>query len=133
MDQFFNALPEELQAVIGESTIYTDNVGNGTGNVASNVTATKNKIFYLSESGIYGIIQYSNTCEANFQKQLKAYINGMDKVHYKHDNPNTAAYVFLRSPWSSSSNFFVLVNTDGSAGSNYPSVSRGAAPAFAIF
>lgn len=124
-------LPADWRAVISSCTKYTDNVGNGTGD-ASNVTASTQKIFYLAEFEVFGTIYGANEAERNYQRQYGYYANGESRVHYRHDQQNTAVWVWLRSPLLGSRDNFRCITSDG-GWSNYLAYRSGAvAPAFQI-
>mgnify|MGYP004528510505 CR=1 FL=1 len=124
-------IPEELRAVLKSVTKYTDNTGNGS-SMASNVTATTDYFFLLSELEVSGSIRYGNANEADKQKQYAYYSAGNSKIKYKHNNTSTDARWWLRSPRAGSSNFFVIVNTSGVASANGANLSYGFAPGFCV-
>ena len=124
------AFPSDLQAVIKTSTIYTDNTGNGSGNVAP--TATQDDVFLLAEYEIFGTRSYATTQEANYLKQYAYYAAGNSKVKYKHNATASAAIWWERSPYSGGSLYFCCVYTSGSANNNSANLSFGVAPAFKI-
>lgn len=130
-NQFLSAMPSDLQSVISACTKYTDNKGGGS-DTASYVTSTSDKIFLPSEFEIQGTRTYANSAEKNYQKQYDYYKNGNSKIMYKHSEMSTAAWWWLRSPYSSSSTSFCFVNTDGSANGTDAVNSRGFAPCFTI-
>lgn len=129
--QFKNCLESELVSILKTVSKYTDNVGNNTGNVQSNVTATQDDIFLLSEFEIFGSISYSNTYEQNYQKQYQYYIDGNSKIKYRY-NTSYKAYWWLRSPDNNSQSEFCNVATDGEKSSEYAHRSCGFAPAFVV-
>lgn len=61
-----SAIPAELRAVLKSVTKYTDNTGGGS-SAASNVTATTDYFFLLSEFEVFGSISHSNENEKNKQ------------------------------------------------------------------
>lgn len=125
-------IPAALRAVLKSVTKYTDNTANGGGSTASYVTATTDYFFLLSEFEVFGSITYGNTNEKNKQAQYAYYSAGNSKIKYKHDGTSTAAYWWLRSPHASSSNIFVLVNTDGTVDNYGAGISLGFAPGFCV-
>ncbi len=127
---FIAVLPAALRAVLKSVTKYTNNTGNSTS--ASAVTATTDYIFLLSEYEVFGSISYGNSNEASKQAQYAYYSAGNSKIKYQHSATGTAAYWWLRSPYSGSSASFVFVNTDGTVGSGYANYSRGFAPGFCV-
>ena len=119
---FKNAMPSDLQAILRPRTIYTDNTGNGSGNVASNVTATTDTVYIPSEFEVQGSRSYANSYEKDHQQQLAYYKNGASKIRYKSNDTSTAAWWWVRSPYYFGSLGFCSVNTGGSPntyGANY--------------
>lgn len=114
-----------------QMTKYTDNTGGGS-DTASYVTATKDYLPLLSEYEVQGARTYANSAEKNYQAQYDYYSSGNSKIKYKHNGTTTAASWWVRSPLSNSSIYFCLVNTDGTAATNYARNSRGLAPAFKV-
>lgn len=127
---FKNALPSALQSVLKSITKYTDNTGNSS--AASAVTATTDYIFLLSEYEVFGSISYGNSNESSKQAQYAYYSAGNSKIKYQHGSTSTAAFWWLRSPRSSDSTGFVLVNTGGTVGHRGASGSYGFAPGFCV-
>jgi len=113
---FIAVLPAALRAVLKSVTKYTDNTGNSS--AASAVTATTDYIFLLSEYEVFGSISYGNSNESSKQAQYAYYSAGNSKIKYQHGSTSTAARWWLRSPYSSTSPFFVRVNTGGTV-NNY--------------
>ena len=131
MEQWKNCFPSDLQAVIRTTTLYTDNTGNSSTS-ASAVTSNSNEVYYLAEYEVFGSNHYANANESAQQAQYDYYKAGNSKVKYRSDNISNAAYWWLRSPYRSNSNFFCIVNTDGSAGYTSAHFSYGSAPAFKV-
>ena len=124
-------IPAALRTVLKSVTKYTDNRGGGN-TAASNVTATTDYFFLLSEFEVFGSISYGNTNEKNKQAQYTYYSAGNSKIKYKHNGTSTAARWLLRSPHGSHSNYFVIVNSNGTVdytGAAYP---LGFAPGFCV-
>jgi hypothetical protein len=124
-------IPAALRAVLKSVTKYTDNTGGGS-SAASNVTATTDYFFLLSEFEVFGSISYANGNEKNKQAQYAYYSAGNSKIKYKHNGTSTAAYWWLRSPRASNSSYFVGVDTDGTVGDSGASYSLGFAPGFCV-
>ena len=124
-------IPAALRAVLKSVTKYTDNTGGGS-TAASNVTATTDYFFLLSEYEVFGSISRANSNEASKQAQYAYYSAGNSKIKYKHNGTSTAARWWLRSPRASTSNYFVLVNTDGTVNNNSAICSLGFAPGFCV-
>jgi hypothetical protein len=124
-------IPAALRAVLKSVTKYTDNTGGGS-TAASNVTATTDYFFLLSEYEVFGSISRANSNEASKQAQYAYYSAGNSKIKYKHDGTSTAALWWLRSPRASNSNNFVCVYTDGTVSGSDAIYSRGFAPGFCV-
>lgn len=124
-------IPAELRATLKSVTKYTDNTGGGS-TAASNVTATTDYFFLLSEFEVFGSISYGNTNEKNKQAQYAYYSAGNSKIKYKYDGTSTTAAWGLRSPDASDSTSFVYVNNDGTVNSTLARFSLGFAPGFCV-
>ena len=94
---FLAALPFDLRAVMKSVTKYTDNKGSG--NTASNVSATTDYLFLLSEYEVLATHKYCNDAEPNYQAQYDYFKAGNSKVANKHSATGTAAVWWLRSPY----------------------------------
>lgn len=126
------AFPSDLRSVIKTSTIYTDNVGGGSGNVETNVTSTQDSVYLLSEYEVFGITKLANTYEASKQQQYAYYSAGNSKVKYKHNDTGTAVDWWERSPRSTSANYFCIAYYNGSASDNGVWNISTVAPAFRV-
>ena len=124
-------IPAALRAVLKSVTKYTDNTGGGS-TAASYVTATTDYFFLLSEHEVFGSISYSNSNEKNKQAQYAYYSAGNSKIKYKHDGTSAAAPWWLRSPYASTSYFFVLVGAGGTVSYSDARSSFGFAPGFCV-
>lgn len=129
-NSFMAALPSDLRAVMKSVTKYSDNTGGGS-DTASYVTSTTDYLFLLSEFEYHGARSYANSAEKNYQLQYDYYKAGNAKVHYKHNATTTAAIAWTRSVYSSDSNTFCRVYTDGTAGAIGAYYSYAVAPGFA--
>ena len=125
------AIPATLRAVLKSVTKYTDNTGDGS-TVDSNVTATTDYFFLLSEFEVFGSISYANANEASKQAQYAYYSAGNSKIKYKHNGTSTAARWWLRSPRASASSYFVFVGAVGTVYSDGAVFSLGFAPGFCV-
>ena len=125
------ALPSDLRAVMKSVTKYSDNTGGSPDN-ASYVTSTTDYLFLLAEFEYHGARSYANSAEKNFQLQYSYYKAGNSKVKYKHGETGTAAVPWCRSVYVGNTNYFCLVDTDGSANRTYAYGSWGAAPGFTV-
>lgn len=124
-------IPEELRAILKSVTKYTDNTGGGS-TAASNITATTDYFFLLSEYEVFGTIVNANSNEASKQAQYAYYFAGNSKIKYKHNVTSTAAYWWLRSPLVENSNGFVRVRPDGTVSWGNAFYSYGFAPGFCV-
>ena len=124
-------IPAALRAVLKSVTKYTDNTGGGS-TAASNVTATTDYFFLLSEYEVFGSISRANSNEASKQAQYAYYSAGNSKIKYKHNGTSTAACWWLRSPYASNSNSFVFVFADGLVNYYGAYYSLGFAPGFCV-
>ena len=125
------ALPSDLRAVMKSVTKYTDNVGNATGSVAGNVTATTDYLFLLAEFEVFGSRYYANDYERNSQLQYDYYKASNSRVAYKHNATGTAVWWWLRSPYSSYNGSFCDVNAGGGGNGNNAYYSAALLPGFA--
>lgn len=124
-------IPAALRAVLKSVTKYTDNTGGGSSE-ASNVTATTDYFFLLSEFEVFGSISRANPNEASKQAQYAYYSAGNSTMKYKHNRTFARADWWLRSPATISSNVFVDVTTGGTVDINIAYYSLGFAPGFCV-
>ena len=125
------ALPSDLRAVMKSVTKYTDNVGNATGSVAGNVTATTDYLFLLAEFEVFGSRYYANDYERNSQLQYDYYKASNSRVAYKHNATGTAVWWWLRSPHYGNGSGFCIVATGGGGTGNRAYYSAALLPGFA--
>ena len=124
------AFPADLQAVIKQSTIYTDNTGGGTADVVP--TATQDEVFLLAEYEVFGSKRYASSQEPNYLKQYSYYSAGNSKLNYKHNDISTASRWFERSPHSGGTIRFCSVSASGTANYYYVDSSNGVSPCFKV-
>ena len=122
-------IPEALRSVLKSVTKYTDNTG---GSAASNVTATTDYFFLLSEYEVFGSISKANSNERNKQAQYAYYSAGNSKIKYKHNGTSTKAWWWLRSPHANQSVSFVCINTNAGVSNSAADHSFGFAPGFCV-
>ena len=125
-------IPAALRAVLKSVTKYTDNLGGGSYPSVSNITATTDYFFLLSEFEVFGSISYANSHESSKQAQYSYYSAGNNKVKYNHSATSTAVYWWLRSPGASNSTYFMGVNTNSTASIGPAIYSLGFAPGFCV-
>ena len=112
-------MPTEVQNGIREVNKLTS-----AGSQSATINTTADKLFLLSEIEIFGSTKYSKAGEGN---QYSYYSAGNSKVK----NRNGGAYIWWeRSPHGSSSSFFCIVISDGSANADLAAFSYGAAFGF---
>ena len=130
---FINCMPTALKNVLKAVTKYTDNTGNSS-NVASNVTATSDKVFLLAEYEYFGSRSYANQYEYTDGKQAQYdyYKSGNSKIFYSDKSTSSAVYVWERSPYCNDSTSFCSVYNDGGATDDAANISCGFAPGFAV-
>lgn len=126
------ALPSDLRAVMQSVTKYTDNTGGGSGNVASQVTATTDYLFDLAEFEVFGTRYVANSYEQNSQLQYDYYKAGNSKIANNHSAVDTAVWWGLRSPRCNYPDTFVIVWTDGGYDTGNAYASGGLRPGFAV-
>ena len=123
-------IPAALRAVLKSVTKYTNNTGNSI--AASAVTATTDYFFLLSEYEVFGSTTYANSNEANKQAQYSYYSAGNSETKYNHSATSTVVRWWLRSPYASTSSYFVYVLADGTVNYRYANYSYGFAPGFCV-
>lgn len=124
-----DVIPTELRAVLKTVAKYTDNTGDES-TAASNVTATTDYFFLLSECEVFGNTVHGNSNESNKQAQYAYYSAGNSKIKYKHNGTSVATW-WGRSPVRTSYSF-VFVDTNGTLANAYAYLSLGFAPAFCV-
>lgn len=123
-------IPAALRTVLKSVTKYTNNTGNSS--AASEVTATTDYFFLLSEYEVCGELIASNANEKSKQAQYSYYSAGNSKIKYNHDETSTAVNWWLRSPAADTLDSFMIVYKYGQA-SYYPAnFSLGFAPGFCV-
>ena len=110
-------LPADLRAVLKPMTTYSDNVGDGSGSIAANVTATVDYMRLLSEYEIHGVHTYSNTYESadGHQAQYAYFAAGNSRVRYRSESTGSATAWWNRSVCQSTVAYFCSVASDGAA------------------
>ena len=128
---FKNCLPSDLQSVMKSVVKYSDNKG-GTSNAASNVTASRDNVFILSEYEVFGIINYANSAEKSYQSQYEYYKKGNSKLRYRHTALAYKVFWWLRSVAANSSEYFCNVSDSADQIMTNADYSIGFAPAFCV-
>lgn len=128
---FYDALSEDLRAVISPCTKYTDNFAYAAGSLKENVTATQDNIWLPAEYECRGSSYRANSHEKEFQKLYDYYQNGNSVTHFNFTNTTSAVQWWLRSP--ALTNYqFCLTNGNGTFNRNYASKWVGFVPCFTI-
>lgn len=126
------ALPSDLRSVMKPMTVYTDNVGGGSGSVQSNVTATIDYLPLLSEFEVFGTDSYANTYEQNYQARYQYFTNGNPIKRYNTTSTSSGVYWWLRSPVRNSNGTFCVVNASGNMSADNTAFSNGVSPIFIV-
>ena len=125
------ACPSDLSSVVKTVTKYTDNVGNGTGSVESNVTATLDTFFLLNVNECRGE-GVMNTYEKNKSEQYQYYKNGNSKIRNKSNSLNEACYFYFRSPYIANATQFIALAPNGVGAYSNANVVYAFSPAFCV-
>lgn len=134
--EFYALLPADLQAAIKPVVKYTDNVANGTGSIAANVTPTTDYVFLLAPYEMLGAsISYVNEYELSYQEQYAFYrdiaVSASNRIRYRRGTTTPAVWK-LRSPRQNANQYFCAVTTSGTATVQYGRYSAGFAPCFCV-
>ena len=124
------ALPADLRAVLKPVTKYTNNVGQSS--AASAISATIDYLPLMAEFEVFGVQTYANPNEKTHQAQYEYYKSGDSKIKYKQNDVASAAFWWLRSPYSSKDTHFCSVHINGTVNGSFGDSSRGLAPAFLV-
>ena len=126
------ALPADLRAVLKPITKYTENVGHS--DDASAVSPTIDYLPLMAEYEVRGAQSNANNNEVRYQEQYEYYKSGKSTIRYQHNNVDSAAFWWLRSPKSSYSTHFcdVLMNQSGMVYGAHATISYGVAPVFLV-
>lgn len=132
------ALPADLRVVLKSVTKYGDNAAGGTGDKESNISATTDYLFLLSEFEYMGERKYANLYEQNHQEQYEYFQNDASEkaVHLQHSALGQLAAAWTRSPQSSSeTGWFVCIsvsNEKAFSTNQLSYYSMGLSPAFCV-
>lgn len=126
-----SCLPEDLRTVMKPITKYTDNIGDGSDEVETNISATIDYLPLLAEFEIFGSCSYANSYEQNYQVQYEYFAIGNSKVKYKHSDTGSVAYWWERSCDGGGGGFCVTTG-HGAAYSRSAVYSYGISPVFMV-
>ena len=131
---FYDVLPKDLKECISACTKYTDNLHTtdfGSHEAVSNVTATSDNIWLMSEFEIFGVRKCANTNEQTKQQQYDYYKNGNSRIRRPHNDYNGLAVDWwTRSP--SHIGGVCYVDTGGGAGTASSGNLHGIVPCFTL-
>ena len=130
MPQIKAILPADLQVVIRNTTLYTDNTGNKA-TAASAVTANNNAVYYLAEYEVRGTNFDANTNEVAQQAQYAYYAEGNSRLKYRSDSTDDPSRWWLRSPNRNGTYSFCSIDHESSATADATG-SFGSAPCFKV-
>mgnify|MGYP004478694613 CR=1 FL=1 len=105
--------PDDLLAVTRTAKKYTDNVGNGTGAIASNVTATEDWFCIPSPRELGLSTSYCNYNEVNYQSIYKYFESGNRTTMFGQNTIGGPYYYWLRSPVYNNKTEFNCVDGNG--------------------
>lgn len=128
-------IPSALRSVLKTVTKYTDNSERTSGtSQASDVTATEDYFFCLSEVEVWGSADYCCEYEADKQTQYAYYSAGNSLIKYDHRDGTTAARWRLRSRIKQSygSTMSLLVSEAGARMMSRAWKAYGFAPGFCV-
>lgn len=132
-NSFKKAVPSDLLSVIKSTTKYTDNVGGGSGDIQSNVTATTDLFWILNVFEIFTGVVGVNFYESQKTKRYQYYINGNAANRYKSNDLSTGARALMRSPQSNdATNFKYISTTNGMIGNDSARKIYGVSPCFCV-
>lgn len=119
----YNALPAWLKKMTKPFKV-TSGVGGG---ASSGLQTTVHKLALRAEKEVFGTMSYSFSDEANALTQVD-YYKTADNRKKKRGISGSVNRWWLRSSCSGNSNYFCLVNSDGSANGYYASHTYGLTP-----
>ena len=139
MNTIYNAMPSEWQAIISDTSKWSNN--SGITNNTSDFTETSDKLFLLSEHEVFGSRSYSyNTHESDFQVKYDYYTSDSGRIRYYYNASDklgtSAGWWWLRSPAyyddGRERDYFCDVSSGGSASYDYADSGYGVAPGFTV-
>lgn len=130
--EFIACLPSDLQDVLKVVNKYTDNGTGSKHQTNTDVTATQDKAFLLSEFEIFGSRTWANQYEQNSQLQYDYYKNGNSKIMYNDQRTGTAVTWVERSPDYRMNTGFGTSDATGNVNVSNTVYSIGFAPAFVV-
>ena len=101
-------LPNDLKSVIGSCTKYSHNAQSDNTDTSTNVTATSESLFLLSEFEVKGQRFHANNTEKDRQSQYSYFTNGNSSTFYKHNASSTSCTWHTRSVYVTSGGFVAM-------------------------
>lgn len=123
---FLTMLPEDLQAVIS-----TKPVKATIGSQTNSLQTAYDKIWVPTEKEVFGSITYSGSTENAVNSQYPIFTDAASRVRTQGAN-GSAVYVWLASPYISSSTHFCIVSASGATSTGAAGSSTGVLPCFRI-
>lgn len=132
MPQVIACYPQEWQAIMRVSTIWTDNVGNGT-NIASNITATQDTMYLPGYVEIYGSdYGYCNSATGTKQEQFDWHRAGNHSLYTRSDNPAQNQWALCRDPMHRATYNFCAIAHKAQVGTSAAASDNGMRPCFSV-
>lgn len=122
-ESIFELMPDEIIDVAVPVLKLTANTFDG----SNELIETEDRFFIKSEKELFGRCIYSAPGEGHWYEYYR-----QEDVPYYKMRSGSREYLLLRSPYSSGSNYFCIVYTNGTADYSCASGSYGLAPAFAF-
>ena len=127
MQEMFNNLPDELQAVIK-----TVNKKATAGSQSTSITTSQDKLW------LYSLVELTSTTKNGYKDEgtqyeyWQSHNTNSDRIKKSNNGTGSASYYWLRSPYTGGSTYFRSIGSDGSAPDYISSYSRGLCFCFCI-
>ena len=130
---FLAALPRSLREVITPIIKYTDNCGGVKKPKATEVTATKDALWLMSEYEIFGTDNFANPYEKELQEQYDFFKNMKENlIVYGHNMLSIPVYAWTRSPSGRQGDRFCSIDDHGISVISYADFSYSLLVCFAV-
>ena len=131
---FLAVIPDDLRAALRPVIKYTNNTNDENGSIIqSDITATSDYVFILSQYEILAKTTYINPHESDYQQQYTYYLNEDSRLKYRYDNAGIEVDWWLRSPSNNGYNWVDMPRgTSDSVGMGSANYSYGFAPCFCV-
>ncbi len=131
-NDIYNAIPSEIKNAIIDTTVVS---GHGSTNGEENFTST-DKLYLLAPKEIYTNWSNSNDTAKDLTRTLDYYTSiGVTTSNYSgaiKKNGTSAEWWWLRAAYSTTTSYFLGVNTTGRYYNDYANNASGVAPAFRL-